>query len=70
MILATVGPHTLVAVLPLDIQAATAIRATTILQGTLVVLETILLVPLVTTQNQQAIEDCKSRPDKRGVRPL
>lgn len=48
-----------------------AIRATTILQGTLAVLETILLVPLVTTQNHlRAIEDCKRRAEKHGVRPL
>lgn len=55
-----VGLRTLVAVLPLDIQAVMAIPATTLLQGTLVVLETILLVPLVTMQNHpQATEGCK-----------
>lgn len=61
-ILATVGLRTLVAVLPLDIQAAMAIRATTILQGTLAVLE-IILVPLVKMRNNlRAIEDCKVAP--------
>ena len=54
------GLRTLLAVLPLDIRAVMAIRAVTLLQGTLAVLETILLVPLVTTQNQ-ATEDCKRR---------
>lgn len=52
--------RTLVAALPLDIQAATAIQAVTLLQGALVVLETILLVPLVTIRNQ-ATEGCKRR---------
>lgn len=58
-----VGLRTLVVPL-LDIQAAMAIRATT-LQGALVVLETILLVPLVITQNHpRAIEDCKRRAER------
>lgn len=57
---ALAGLRTLVAVPPLDIQAVMAIRAVTLLQGTLAVLETILLVPLVTTQNQ-ATEGCKRR---------
>jgi len=57
-----VGLPTLVAVLPLDIQAVMAIPATTLHQGTLVVLETILLVPLVTMRNRpQATEGCKRR---------
>lgn len=48
----------------LDIQAAMAIRATT-LQGTLAVLETILLVPLVITQNHpRATEDCKRHAER------
>lgn len=58
-----VGLRTLVVVPLLDIQAAMAIREIT-LQGTLVVLETILLVPLVTTQNHpQATGGCKKRAD-------
>lgn len=69
-----VGLRTLVVPL-LDIQAAMAIRATT-LQGALVVLETILLVPLVITQNHpRATEDCKRRAqrmarDRRNSRLL
>ena len=64
-----VGPRTLVAVLLLDIQAATAIRAIT-LQGTLAVLETIL-VHLVTTQNHpQATEGCKTPANVHCMRPL
>ena len=55
---ALAGLRTLVVVLPLDIQAAMAIQAVTLLQGALAVLETILLVPLVITQNQ-ATEGCK-----------
>jgi len=57
---ALAGLLTLVAVLPLGIQAVMAIRAVTLLQGTLAVLETTLLVPLVTTQNQST-EGCKRR---------
>ena len=57
---ALVGLRTLLAVLPLHIQAVMAIRAVTLPQGTLAVLETIPLVPLVTTQNQ-ATEGCKRR---------
>ena len=57
-----VGLHTLVAVPPPDTQAVMATPAITLLQGTLVVLETILLVPLVIMQNRpQAIEGCKRR---------
>jgi len=66
---ALVDLRTLVAVLLLDIQAVMAIQAATLLQGTLAVLETILLVPLVTTQNQ-ATEGCKRCAALRGVRPL
>jgi hypothetical protein len=51
------GLRTLVAVLLLVTRAAMAIQAIT-LQGALVVLETILLVPLV-TQTRQAIEGCE-----------
>jgi len=70
-ILATAGPRTLVVAPPLDIQAAMAIPATTMFQGALAVLGTILLVPLVTTQNRlQAIEGCKKRAGRHGVRPL
>lgn len=65
-----VGLRTLVAVPLLDIQAAMAIREIT-LQGTLAVLETILLVPLVTTQNHpRATGGCKKRADVHGVRQL
>jgi len=57
------GLRILVVVLPLGIQVVMAIRAVTPLpQGMLVVLETILLAPLVTTQNHpQATEGCKRR---------
>ena len=57
---ALAGLRTLLAVLPLHIQAVMAIRAVTLPQGTLAVLETIPLVPLVTTQNQ-ATEGYKRR---------
>ena len=57
-----VGLRILVAVLPRDTQAVMAIPAIIHPQGTLAVLETILLVPLVTMQNRpQATEGCKRR---------
>lgn len=56
------GLRILVAVLPRDTQAVMAIPEIIHPQGTLAVLETILLVPLVTMQNRpQATEGCKKR---------